>query len=100
MAHQGAGGFAAAAFRDLDAVRRGVQPEGQGHFCLNTCAHGEKRAILERIVQTGSDLAWTAYWRTVDKNYVRLPRSGKSGRNLCPDCRNDRHRFIQRHFSA
>jgi hypothetical protein len=46
MASQGAGGFAAASFRDIDEVRRGIRHEVQGHFALNTCAHGEKRAVV------------------------------------------------------
>ncbi|MBU2811540.1 hypothetical protein HF669_09215 [Acidithiobacillus thiooxidans] len=47
-------GLAAASFYDQEEVRRGIRHEVQGHFALHTYAHGEKRAIVERIVQTGS----------------------------------------------
>ena len=61
--------FAAANFRDADEFKDTIRHEILGHFGINTFTSGEKRAVLNAILDARDTPGIADLWQHVDRNY-------------------------------
>ncbi len=59
-----------ASFRDIGDLRKSLRHEIYGHYGLLTFADGDKRALLEVIVEARQSPSIRAGWQTIDREYA------------------------------
>lgn len=65
--------LAASNMGDKGAVRRALRHELLGHYGLNTFRPAEKRALLDRVLETRRDPSLSPIWKRVERDYASLP---------------------------
>ena len=59
--------------RGVRDIQRTLRHEILGHYGLNTFAAGEKRVLLDRILETQDSPSLAPIWETVRRNYADAP---------------------------
>lgn len=75
---RGYAAFAVSNFRDADHFKGTLRHEILGHYGINTFKPGEKRAVLERLIESRSEPGIEAIWATVDRAYPALDEMRKA----------------------
>lgn len=65
--------LAASNMGDEGAVRRALRHELLGHYGLNTFSPTEKRALLDRVLETRHEPSLSHIWKRVECDYASLP---------------------------
>ncbi|APO88782.1 zeta toxin family protein [Xanthomonas euvesicatoria pv. euvesicatoria] len=65
--------LAASNMGDEGAVRRALRHELLGHYGLNTFSPTEKRALLDRVLETRHEPSLSHIWKRVERDYASLP---------------------------
>ncbi len=65
--------IAAANMGDKGAVRRTLRHELLGHYGLNTFSPDQKRAILDRVLETRHEPSLSHIWSSVERDYASHP---------------------------
>ncbi|RBG59351.1 toxin, partial [Xanthomonas oryzae pv. oryzae] len=64
--------LAASNMGDEGAVRRTLRHELLGHYGLNTFSPAEKRALLDRVLETRHEPSLSHIWKRVERDYASL----------------------------
>ena len=75
---RGRADFAVSNFRDEGHFRRTLRHEVLGHFGINTFNPEEKRAVLDRLVESRNEPGLAGYWREIDELYSGISELGKA----------------------
>ena len=71
-------GIASSNMQDRSDARETLRHEILGHFGLNTFKPKDKKAILQKIINSKNDSSLKEAWEKVDKNYPELDVMGRA----------------------
>ena len=71
-------GIASSNMQDRSDARETLRHEILGHFGLNTFKPKDKKAILQKIINSKNDSSLKDAWEKVDKNYPELDAMGRA----------------------